>query len=780
MKPLSACLSVACILASAAQGESVMFSNRLAATRSGARHPLREYPIFRYSRVDTVIARQRAPLRVAAEPETAHGAGSAEVPLNNGKDVPVARPRILLLAGGPNREYRFVRQFLASHPEAFEVSVHLQSAPHLGTKSNAPEIDEVRIVSKFPVAVADADRPPNVPGQGDDKKEAQLDQFDVILAVDADWQALSTRNLRDLQEWVGRHGNGLIIVAGGIHCSTLARAAPPLAAMLPVRLQDPRLVARDPSFTQCYPVRMHGSGPSLLDLDDDAKASQAAWDQFFWEGQPPKQAGQPATRGFFHCSAAEAVHPQARLLASLAADDVEHPLVLTMNYAAGRVLYVGSRELWRIREIRASYHDRLWKNLIKFAATHAPLGSELGVSDRIALGDAIIIEARLIDAERKLLKETARPVLRVSSPGSDQPARVPLVPRRSAGAWLGSFRCMVIVNEPGEYSLTLHVPGTTQQVSRKFVVEKTAGRLAPLAAKSLGAPAGRQTALARQFRALTVNMTKLVHKLEQSKIAELARDVKPLRQALETTFEVGMPTSRKLADALGTMRANSLNDVKEAAELSKTLAGNVEKLRGQLFFAGPLPALDQPLGKLLIRLPGDLANVDALAAQARDDVEHALEQLRRFEARNRQDRQNLAEQLDDLKHALHFSRLLLQARHAKCRKMLEELKAQQCRPDTLRLLEAGWCRSVDVVLPQALEQTLARVTKDGVIDDQALAQLKKDMQRSAAALEALTEFRVGSMLTTLVAIEEGQNAVTRDLQALRKRLEDDVLNDLLK
>jgi hypothetical protein len=77
-------------------------------------------------------------------------------------------------------------------------------------------------------------------------------------------------------------------------------------------------------------------------------------------------------RGFYGCQPARGIQVGAVVLATVEDARGEgrrpQPFLVTMRAGKGRVLYVGSGELWRLRQFREEYHERLWRRLLAHAA----------------------------------------------------------------------------------------------------------------------------------------------------------------------------------------------------------------------------------------------------------------------------------------------------------------------------------------------------------------------------------------------------------------------------
>src|SRR5690606_23814863 len=99
--------------------------------------------------------------------------------------------RVLVMAGGPMREYQFVRNLLFRDP-GIEIDLWLQTA-RAGVSQEAREILE-----NFPT------------------DEAQLFEYDVIIAFGPQWSLVPPAGREALVKWVNQQAGGLILVAGDV------------------------------------------------------------------------------------------------------------------------------------------------------------------------------------------------------------------------------------------------------------------------------------------------------------------------------------------------------------------------------------------------------------------------------------------------------------------------------------------------------------------------------------------------------------------------------------
>lgn len=278
----------------------------------------------------------------------APGVGAAE---------PAPRPkpvRVLLATSGPNREFQFARLVLAAAEEAKTVE--------LAVYSTVP-LDDAAALKKFPNLLRPADR------VKDEEKAYNLNCYDVVVAIDVEWTHIEPESLVLLQKWVER-GGGLIVVAGQLHTPTLARAKPddatvqPLRELLPVVFQKPNNPNAVPAVNRTPVVLKFGENKPaapFLKLDADGKNDLAGWDEFFG-GAPPK-------RGFFACFPVESLKKGATALATFELlGEKAQPWLATHTAGKGRVVWVGSPEIYRLRSSNNAFHERFLLEMTRYAA----------------------------------------------------------------------------------------------------------------------------------------------------------------------------------------------------------------------------------------------------------------------------------------------------------------------------------------------------------------------------------------------------------------------------
>jgi len=407
--------------------------------------------------------------------------------------------RVLLFAGGPTREYQFTRRMFVNEMDKkrAELSVYLQVTDPKGAR--VQDVPQERLLKAFPNVL----RVDDDPNEKAEDKFYNLAQYDLIIAFDLDWTQVPREQLDLLQKWVEVQAGGLVVVGGPIHTFQLARGSnfekiKPVVELLPVRVKDARLAGLSVDRPTSRPWRLNFPGittdTEYLRLDDDQKKPEgkteplAGWEEFFTgratgSGAPP--VGETPLRGFYGYYPIESLKPTATVIATftdpqarMVKEDTtteEQPFLVSMPFGKGKVIYLSSGEMWRLRLYKEVYHERLWNKLGRFAAagtqTKQARRGGIDVSRQYAVGNYLKPVVRLFGADLEPLPITASPELRVIPPAG-QPQTIKLLPIRSDNDWKGRFEAQFQVTAPGEYQLEVPVPGSSEVLKEKFIARE--------------------------------------------------------------------------------------------------------------------------------------------------------------------------------------------------------------------------------------------------------------------------------------------------------------------
>lgn len=366
---------------------------------------------------------------VPGESQTDDNTAAAEVAIVERKT------KVLLMAGGPARDYRFLRNQLR-RDDSFVVDVWLESGA-AGISQDAN-----KILTGFPTS------------------PEQLAEYDAIVAFDPNWALLDVDQIRWLEQWVARQAGGLVVVPGRVNVPRwgIESRMTTIRGLYPVRLPDRLLELRSDEVSSDKPQPLiftrEGQEAEFLWLADDREESEAAWRQF---------------AGVYGSLDHLGPKPGATLYAHLlSGNEAEQGPVYfaSQYYGAGQVFYMGSSEVWRLRALDTDYGERLWTSLLRHVSQGrllqgSPRGKLLVAQDRYEVGATVAVRAVMSDVQMEPLVAGNLP-LTIEVPGGAVEKLELVAETERAGNFSGEFRVVT----PGSYRLVLPVPDSEDQLTK--------------------------------------------------------------------------------------------------------------------------------------------------------------------------------------------------------------------------------------------------------------------------------------------------------------------------
>ncbi len=365
--------------------------------------------------------------------------GDANVQDNTAETVVNAIQRetkIMLIAGGPSREFRFLRNQLY-RDDNFLSDVWLQSA------SRGADQESHRLLEGFP------------------ETAEELFEYDCIIAFDPDWRELSDEQTENLERWVAEKAGGLILVAGPVNTPEWTRrprgdeAIDRIRDLYPVAFFNQgsaRLKLGRFGGDKAYPLSFtrEGRASRYLWLGNSAAESSVTWGQF---------------EGVFGYYAVNEPKAGADVLANFSDQSTAvngvFPIYLASHfYGSGRVFFQASGEMWRVRSVEVDFFQDYYDQLIRWASQGRLIrDSQRGVlltdRERCWVGDQIRVQAILKDSQNDpLMGESVIASLVWPDGGSKN------IELRSAGAATrpGTFDGVCVVDQEGDYQVVLPIP----------------------------------------------------------------------------------------------------------------------------------------------------------------------------------------------------------------------------------------------------------------------------------------------------------------------------------
>lgn len=375
-----------------------------------------------------VVGRRRLAIRVVAPPEDQN----AEDDVRDVRYEVIARKlKVLAIAGGPTRDYRFVRNMLY-RDDSTEIDVWLQT----GQQGMSQDADE--LLREFP------------------KTAEALFQYDAIIAFDADWLQLDMAELQLLERWLSEQAGGLVMVGGPVYMPewTTKRTDPrvgQLAGIFPVNLATTNPLLRG--------GRSGGDTQWPLKFTPEALRSEFLW---LDEGQQESFEAWQESGGVYDYVGVKDAKPGAKVYAyfsdpTTAVNDSLPIYLASQFYGAGRVFFQGSGEMWRLRGVNDALFDRYYTKLLRWVSEGRLLrDSKRGIllvdRPRAMIGETVTVRAVLTDAQFEPLKvASVEADLLKPSGGMEKIRLTPLPGEPREGTYGGRF----VVREPGSYELRL-------------------------------------------------------------------------------------------------------------------------------------------------------------------------------------------------------------------------------------------------------------------------------------------------------------------------------------
>lgn len=287
-------------------------------------------------------------------------------------------------------------------------------------------------------------------------------KFDVVMLGDLRPNVMTDEQLLNIRTMVAERGAGLLLIGGPSSMPNAWRGTP-IADLIPFTLNPsassgddatvaahtaPVLIERGPAAAR-YGVMQLGESPQ------DPWPTELSNPQLGWTTLRYAQRIAPST-----------LKPTAEVLATASPvgsntnSQMATPLVVTMRYGAGRVVYVATDETWRLRYGRGeTFPERIWVPLVRLLARESfgRTGKKVILDaspQTAAIGQQVTLTLRLLDQsliERSSPEVAIRvsPALRSGSISTEDAARVTMRPQGSASVYTATYTA----SRPGVFAV---------------------------------------------------------------------------------------------------------------------------------------------------------------------------------------------------------------------------------------------------------------------------------------------------------------------------------------
>ncbi|MEM9366607.1 MAG: vWA domain-containing protein [Planctomycetota bacterium] len=350
-------------------------------------------------------------------------------------EVIARKLHVLAIAGGPTREYRFVRNLL--HRDAsVEVDVWLQ------TGQQGMSQDASAILERFP------------------RDAEELFQYDAVILFDPDWSAIDAASLDLLDRLLTQQAGGLAIVAGPVYHARLSQRQTRdaserltrIAGFFPVNLatRGPLIESGRQGGRTDYRLEMtpEAMRADFMDLGESPELTTRVWDRFGVYDYVSVKSAKPGAKVYARFS-----DPTTEIGGSL-------PIFMASQfYGAGRVFFLASGEMWRLRSSGDAYFNRFYTKLLRWVSEGRLLrDSKRGVllvdAERAMVGQTITIRAVLVDDQFQPLDDPDVTAQWLLPDGTTRDVRMLRVNDSPQG---GTYTATFIAMQSGDHEIQLSV-----------------------------------------------------------------------------------------------------------------------------------------------------------------------------------------------------------------------------------------------------------------------------------------------------------------------------------
>lgn len=357
--------------------------------------------------------------------------------------------RVLLVSGGPSWEYQYVTRLL-ERDATFNLSVWLQSADEEAVR------DGTTVIEHFP------------------RTPQELFQYDCVILLDPQPGDIDPAWTAQMEQLVGNSGGGLLYVAGRINAPRFAHdaGARSLLDLLPVVVDanESDLVLNELGHfqTTAWPfvvpqAAMNSPVLAMSDLPAETAQTWSALPGVYWHY--PVRREKPVATVLLR-------HSNPRMRNSFGG----HVLLATQFFGAGRTGFMAFDTTWRWRRYGDRYFDRFWVQLLRHLVEGKLLsGQQRGLiqfeRDQYSVGEAVVVEARLLDASHLPLAQDE--VHATVSVGGAAGGSVTLKPQANRPGW---YRGQFVPSALGPHGVQIELPGGSGTPPAAIRAEVRVGR----------------------------------------------------------------------------------------------------------------------------------------------------------------------------------------------------------------------------------------------------------------------------------------------------------------
>jgi hypothetical protein len=357
---------------------------------------------------------------------------------------------VLVVEDQPRWEYRYLANYLKR-----DNRVHLQTV--LTEPAHVAQVQAPTPIKASPTNPADE-------AQKLPETAEEWAAFDLIVLGDVPVELLGVEAQKNIAKAVRDRGTSLLVIAGQLNMPA-RYSGTPLAELLPVHVSSNWTAASlsehmHNGFRATVAPEGISSVVSQLDVNDQTNAhywaSMGTGDaKWYWHSEQT-QAKQSASVLWQISDIRDSASLTPQQDSDTLATARQRALLATMTAGVGRVMYLASDQMWRLRQVEGeNLTDRFWGQVIRWVVqSDMPAGGRyvrFGTSKpRYTEGDSVVVNARLLKDDftpqtGQKFKMVARSVTRKNAATG----------QLQGGAVVATAEATELPDAPGVYRATL-------------------------------------------------------------------------------------------------------------------------------------------------------------------------------------------------------------------------------------------------------------------------------------------------------------------------------------
>ena len=275
--------------------------------------------------------------------------------------------KVLYVEGKPRWEYRYLRVVLLRDPRLDVKFLMTQGDPDLAKASE-------QYLAHYP------------------EKAEEAFKYDLVILGDVPAWYFNRGQLERMVQLIRERGGSLLMLSGDRYAPA-SYVETPIADVLPVRITRDHMQVAD----SVYPVPTETGKRSFVMMESSDEANNAVWS---------------LVKPMYRLPRLKGAKPAANVMLQLppAGEGAEgYPLAAWHYVGTGKVMYVGTDQLWRLRFKRGDhYHAQFWGQAIQFLTLSRLLGENKRI--RLEADQTEVRAGRPVEITAYVLDESFQPI----------------------------------------------------------------------------------------------------------------------------------------------------------------------------------------------------------------------------------------------------------------------------------------------------------------------------------------------------------------------------------